>query len=101
MAEQTSTTEMPRHTLDGLPDLVAAVRAAVVFVGVKGPEGSGNGSGFAIAPRSDDAAPAVIVTNCHVVEGSEERTVLLEDGSEFDATVRLSDPATDIALLEL
>jgi serine protease Do len=91
----------PRRTFDDLPDLVEAVRAAVVFVGVKGLEGTGNGSGFAIAPNAEDKAAAVIVTNSHVVEGCEECKVLLEDGNEFDATVRLSDRTTDIALLGL
>jgi serine protease Do len=98
--DQGSTTAV-RRTLDQLPDLVDAVRSAVVYVGVKGPEGSGNGSGFAIEPLAGDAAPAVVITNCHVVQGAEECKVLLEDGSEFDATVRLSDPVTDIALLQL
>jgi serine protease Do len=42
-----------------------------------------------------------VVTNSHVVDGCEECNVLLEDGSEFEATIRLSDPTTDIALLEL
>jgi serine protease Do len=90
-----------RRTLDELPDLVDAVRTAVVFVGVKGPEGTGNGSGFAIDPDPNDAAAAVVVTNSHVVDGCEECKVLLEDGSEFEATVRLSDPVTDIALLDV
>jgi serine protease Do len=90
-----------RRTLDELPDLVDTVRAAVVFIGVKRPEGAGNGSGFAIAPNPNDTAAAVIVTNSHVVDGCEECKVLLEDGSEFDASVRLSDRTTDIALLEL
>lgn len=90
-----------RRTLDELPDLVDTVRAAVVYVGVKGPDGAGNGSGFAIESNPDDTAAAVIVTNSHVVDGCEECKVVLEDGSEFEASVRLSDPMTDIALLEL
>jgi serine protease Do len=90
-----------RRALDELPDLVDAVRGAVVFVGVKGPDGAGNGSGFAIDPNPDDRAAAVVVTNSHVVERCEECKVLLEDGSEFDATVRLSDRITDIALLDV
>jgi serine protease Do len=88
-------------TFDDLPDLVDAVGAAVVYVGVTAPEGTGNGSGFAIAPNVGDKAAAVVVTNSHVVDGCEECTVLLEDGSEFEASVRLSDQTTDIALLEL
>jgi serine protease Do len=90
-----------RRTLDELPDLVETVRAAVVYVGVKGPDGGGNGSGFVIDPNPTDTAAAVVVTNSHVVDGCEECKAVLEDGSEFVATVRLSDPMTDIALLEL
>jgi hypothetical protein len=47
-----------RRTLDELPDLVDAVRTPVVFVGVRGPEGTGNGSGFAIDPNPNDTAAA-------------------------------------------
>lgn len=78
-----------------------AVRAAVVHVGVTGPEGSGNGSGFLIAPDSRDRAAAIVVTNSHVVAGCESCTAVLEAGGEVPATVRLNDPITDIALLEL
>jgi serine protease Do len=93
--------EGARRTLDQLPDLVDAVRAAVVYVGVTGPASSGNGSGFAIDANPNDTTVAVVVTNSHVVAGGEKFKVLLEDGSEFDASVRLSDPVTDIALLDL
>jgi serine protease Do len=89
------------RSLEELPDLVDAVRAAVVFIGVSGPHGSGNGSGFFVAPDRRDTAAAVVATNSHVVEGCETFTVVLEDGSEYAATLRLSDPITDIALLEL
>jgi serine protease Do len=98
---ETNVVATPRRSLEELPDLVGAVREAVVYVGVKGPGGAGNGSGFAIEPNAADTASAVVVTNCHVVDGAEECKVLLEDGSEFNATVRLSDRVTDIALLQL
>jgi serine protease Do len=90
-----------RGRLDELPDLVDTVRAAVVFVGVKRPDSSGNGSGFAIDSNPNDTAAAVVVTNSHVVDGCDECKVVLEDGNEFEASVRLSDPITDIALLAL
>ncbi len=54
-----------------------------------------------IESNPTDTAAAVVVTDSHVVDGCEECKVVLEDGSEFDATVRLSDPTSDIALLEL
>jgi serine protease Do len=89
------------RSLEELPDLVDAVRAAVVFVGVSGPGGVGNGSGFFVAPDPRDPAAAIVATNSHVVEGCESFTVVLADGSEYAGTLRLSDPVTDIALLEL
>ena len=88
-------------TLETLPDLVEQVRVAVVEVRVWGERGSGNGSGFAIGPADGDASPGVIVTNTHVVEGATTHTVRFQDGSENDATVRLEDASTDVAILSL
>ena len=87
-------------TLETLPDLVEQVRVAVVEVRVSGERGSGNGSGFAIAPADGDASPGVIVTNT-LVEGATTHTVRFQDGSENDATVRLEDASTDVAILSL
>ena len=90
-----------KRQLEDLPDLVAAVRPAVVFVGVSGPNVIGNGSGFVIASDPRDPAAAVVVTNNHVVSGCDNVTIVFEDGHEFAAALRLSDPTTDIALLDL
>ncbi|MBL4837672.1 MAG: Do family serine endopeptidase [Kordiimonadaceae bacterium] len=43
----------------------------------------------------------VIVTNNHVIEGADEIRVVLADRREFDATVVLADPRTDIAILKI
>jgi S1-C subfamily serine protease len=88
-------------TLETLPDLVEQVRVAVVEVRVSGEKGTGNGSGFAITPAEGDASAGVIVTNTHVVEGATTHTVRFQDGSENDATVRLEDASTDVAILAL
>ncbi|HVS02826.1 MAG TPA: Do family serine endopeptidase [Thermoanaerobaculia bacterium] len=53
------------------------------------------GSGFLI---SEDG---LIVTNNHVVEGANQLMVGLDDGREFEATVRGIDPATDLALVQI
>jgi serine protease Do len=90
-----------RATLEGLPELVAAVRPAVVHIDVKTTSGSGNGSGFAIDVHESDAAHAVIVTNHHVVGDADDVCVRLYDDSEHVAKVRLSDEATDLALLSI
>ena len=59
--------------------------------------GTATGSGFVI--DSDGH----ILTNAHVVEGSDEVTVRVggEDGQTFDAKVVGADPSTDVAVLEV
>jgi serine protease Do len=53
------------------------------------------GSGFLV--RSD----GYIVTNHHVVKNASQITVVLNDGREFVATVKGSDPRTDLAVLKI
>jgi serine protease Do len=59
------------------------------------PERRSQGSGFFI---SEDG---LLVTNNHVIEGSEEITVSLPGGDEFSAEVVGTDAETDIALLRV
>ncbi len=53
------------------------------------------GSGFVIDPRG------IVVTNNHVIDNADQITVKLNDGREFEATVRGRDRETDLAVLEL
>jgi Do/DeqQ family serine protease len=46
-------------------------------------------------------ADGVIVTNNHVVQGADELKVVLADRREFDARLILSDPRTDLAVLQI
>ncbi len=48
-----------------------------------------------------DAAKGTIVTNHHVIEGADEIHVGLEDGRSYEAKLIGSDPAVDIAVLQL
>jgi serine protease Do len=55
----------------------------------------GFGSGVIISEKG------YIVTNNHVIEGSDEVVVVLNDKREFTATLIGADPTTDIALLKV
>ncbi len=94
----------PRQSL---APMIKAVGPAVVAVDARGtppgrargpvaePAIRGRGSGFIID------ADGLVVTNHHVIEGAKTVGVRLPDGRSFEARVIGSDPATDLALLEL
>jgi len=103
----------------GYGDLVEAVAPAVVFIEVTGavqrtqnPEGmpdalrerfgqqqpqpqGGLGSGFLVSGDGQ------IVTNHHVIDGAQRVEVTLADGTTYTAEIIGSDPATDIAVLQI
>jgi serine protease Do len=54
-----------------------------------------SGSGFIVRPDG------YIVTNNHVVKDATKITVLLNDGREFSATIKGTDPRTDLAVLKI
>src|SRR4051794_31326313 len=88
-------------TLESLPDLVEAVRPAVVYIETARGEAVGNGSGFAIAPDESDNAVSIVVTNAHVAEAEADLHVRFHDASEHKAEIRLRDESTDLALLTI
>ena len=53
------------------------------------------GSGVIVDPSG------LVVTNSHVIKDARETTVMLSDGREFPAEIKLNDPASDIALLRV
>jgi S1-C subfamily serine protease len=55
----------------------------------------GIGSGFIISPHGE------ILTNAHVVNGSQIVSVTLKDGRTFKGTVLGTDPITDIAVVKI
>lgn len=72
-------------------ELVERLRKSVVVV-----RDGGRGSGSGVIWQED----GVIVTNHHVVPGRQAH-VALPDGRSFAATVRLSDPEHDLAVLDI
>ncbi|MBJ6727394.1 trypsin-like peptidase domain-containing protein [Geomonas sp. Red875] len=77
--------------------VVDTVGPAVVGIAVAkrggGPEMSGAGTGVLIAPDG------YVLTNDHVVQGSDQVTVTLQDGVTLPAALVGTDPATDLAVL--
>ena len=53
------------------------------------------GSGFVIDPKG------IVITNNHVIEGADKIEVTFIDGTTLPATVKGSDPKTDLAVLEV
>lgn len=88
-------------------DLVAAVNPAVVTVineqtfrgfgqsGQGNVQPAGSGTGFII---SQDG---YVVTNNHVVEGSDALKVIFADGTEVDATLIGADAVSDLAVIQI
>jgi Do/DeqQ family serine protease len=63
--------------------------------GGEAPLVKGGGTGIIVKPDG------MILTNNHVVEGTESIKVFLNDGREFNATVKGTDPKTDLAVVKI
>jgi S1-C subfamily serine protease len=75
------------------PDVLRDGRSVVRVLGTACGLGV-EGSGWAVAP-------GLIVTNAHVVAGSEDTTVTTQGGVQLDATAVYYDPKNDLALLRI
>ncbi|NMM45090.1 DegQ family serine endoprotease [Rhodospirillaceae bacterium KN72] len=54
------------------------------------------GSGFIV-----DGTKGIVITNNHVIEDSQEIKVILQDDTEYTATLVGTDPSTDVAVLKI
>jgi len=98
-----STTTVPSATThDGpagesdIPALVRQIEPSIVAVSATTRFGeAGEGSGVIV--RED----GVIVTNHHVVDGTDAVVVALADGSQIPATIEATDPISDLAILRV
>lgn len=81
----------PSAGLSGLSATAARVLPSVVSVET----GGGGGSGFVVDGRGH------ILTNAHVIRGSDRATVVLNDGRRINARVIGEDDDEDLAVLEV
>lgn len=100
--EETPAGDAQMRTFESIPDVVDAVRPAVVgivnyqnIVGYSEPVAAGSGSGFVV---TEDG---YIITNAHVVSGAVKLEVLFEDGTSMEAELVGKDIPSDIALLKI
>ena len=79
------------------PSVVSVVTKSALqnFYGFTVGQSEGSGSGFVVS------ADGYIVTNKHVVDGQSSLSVVLNDGSEHDATVIATDPFNDVAVIKI
>jgi len=88
----------PPPPLPALVDTAGVRRAASVTVEVQGVgvgcNGIITGSGFPVRPD-------LVLTNAHVVAGTKNTVVFIQDGRRRPATVVLFDPGRDIAILHV
>ena len=77
-------------TPGAVSSIARSVLPSVVSIAV------GNGAGSGVIVRKD----GYIVTNNHVVEGADDISVTLADGTTADATVVGTDPETDLAVIK-
>jgi putative serine protease PepD len=75
--------------------IASKVLPSVVQVNVQTATAEGIGSGVILT------ADGKILTNNHVVSGANQVQVVLNDGRTFDATVLGTDPASDLAVIQL
>jgi S1-C subfamily serine protease len=83
----------PDDSITGDPEVLRAGRSVVRVLGTACGLGV-EGSGWAVRP-------GLVVTNAHVVAGSDDTTVTTPDGVELDATPVYYEPGNDLALLRV
>ena len=99
----TGSTPAPTVSAEDLPDVVARVRDSVVTITEQGFSSRGfnqipsTGVGSGIVLTAD----GYIVTNRHVVAGSQSLTVELADGEQFPATIVKQSDDKDLALIKI
>jgi serine protease Do len=102
-ASMPSIEQMPQNPFSGTPfeDFFRQGVPGPMGPGMTPPQGMPGQSQQAIGSGVIIDARGLILTNNHVVEGGDEVVVRLGDGREYKAARVLTDPKTDVAIIEL
>ena len=102
-APMPSMEQMPQNPFSGTPfeDYFRPGGPGPMGPGMTPPRGMPGQSQQAIGSGVIIDASGLILTNNHVVEGGDEVVVRLGDGREYQAERVLTDPKTDVAIIEL
>lgn len=100
-SNSTVTSDVSEIVKNTMPSVVSITNLSVqqvqnFFGGVQEYESESAGSGFIVAQNSEEL---LIVTNNHVVEGSESLTVAFIDQESVEANVKGTDAARDLAVI--
>lgn len=87
--------ERPAEAAMSFQDIYKKVSPSVVFIRAATGQGISQGTGVVMS------ADGYIITNAHVIEGSFQADVVLEDGGQYEALLVGSDAATDLAVLKI
>jgi S1-C subfamily serine protease len=83
------------------PDVAIATDPEVLAAGSSVVRVLGTACGLGVEGSGWAVQPGLVVTNAHVVAGSDDTTVTTQDGTELDATVVYYEPGDDLALLRV
>lgn len=83
------------------PDRAVAADPDVRRAGLSVVRVLGTACGLGVEGSGWVAVPGLVVTNAHVVAGTDDTTVTTQDGASLDAVATLYDPANDLALLRI
>ena len=100
-SNSTVTSDVSEIVKNTMPSVVSITNLSVqqvqnFFGGIQEYESESAGSGFVVAQNSEEL---LIVTNNHVVEGSESLTVTFIDQESVEANVKGTDAARDLAVI--
>ena len=94
-------TAAPVTETASIADIVTMVRPSVVSIHTSVEQAGAFGSGQAAGSGFVLSADGFIVTNAHVVDGANEITVDLSDGTSADAALIAAAPESDLAVLKV